>query len=135
MRFAPKKDLWLSALIWAAIILPLLFLILRGNPTIFAIIIFTLPAILLSWIWFGTYYEIQNDVIKYRFGPFTDEVFIDDIIRIHMQPKDSLNAGALSTDRITIIYNKSKMLTIAPLEKKKFIEELRKLNNNFEIVE
>jgi hypothetical protein len=135
MRFRAKKDIWLSIIIWAAIILPLLFLYLRGNPTILAILIFSLPSALLSWIWLGTYYEIADEVVKYRFGPFNGEVFIDDIGSVFLNPRESLNAGALSTDRITLVYDKTKMLTIAPENKKKFLEELLKVNNKIELIE
>lgn len=135
MKFEAKKDTWLSIVIWAAILLPIVLLIMRQNPPILGIVIFMLPSILLTWVWFGTGYEITDEVVKYRFGPFNGEIFIYDIKAVHLTPRESMNAGALSSDRISIIYDKSKTITIAPQEKKKFIEELKKINNNFEIIE
>lgn len=135
MKYEAKKDLWLSILIWAAIILPIFLLIIRGDVPVLGMIIFSLPSALLIWVWFGTGYEIDDDILKYSIGPFKGEIFIDDINRIVLKPRESYNAGGLSTDRMTIIHQKTKQVTIAPLNKMKLIEDLKKIKSSIEIVE
>lgn len=87
MYFVSKKDITYFFVIWGVIAISSLIVIL---PIIYATSIFHLLWLLLGlliiaffiWLWFGTGYKIENDIIKIEHGPIKDTVKIRDIKKI-----------------------------------------------------
>ena len=135
MTFQTKKDGWISILIWAAVILPILMLVMRGDAPWLSIIIFGGTTVVLLWVWFGTFYTLEDEVLKFRVGPIKGEVWIEGIDKIIKDSKESLNGGGLSFDRMSIIYDKSKQVTISPENKEELIKELLVKNPDIKVIE
>ena len=92
-------------------------------------LIFLFPFCLLIWIYFTTYYLIDNGKFRYRSGLINGEI---DIEKIHeIQPNTTLWYGmkpALAQNGIIIKFNKFDEIYISPEKNKDFIEELIKAN-------
>ncbi|MFD2201291.1 PH domain-containing protein [Shivajiella indica] len=88
-----------------------------------------IPISLMIWIYFNTYYVLQNNLLKYRSGFLNGEIDIAKINEIH--PDKTLWYGlkpALAQKGIIIKYHKFDEIYIAPENNEKFIEELLKIN-------
>ncbi|MFS0751660.1 PH domain-containing protein [Oceanobacillus sp. 1P07AA] len=57
--------------------------------------------VLLIWVWFSTGYQIANDIVKVKAGPFKKTINIQEINKIS-QRKSVCTAAALATDRLVI---------------------------------
>jgi len=139
MRFYSKKGPIVSIFIWA-FILGLLSIVIHdsfyaGDVNVvdfIVILIFLLVTAYFIWVWFQTYYEVQNDILKIVSGPRRKQIKIKEIISI----KRTLNpftGPALSMDRMSIKYGPYQSVLVSPKEKKAFIEELLKQNPNIQV--
>jgi hypothetical protein len=78
-----------------------------------------------GWIWFWTGYEISDDELKVRCGPFRQRIPLQEIKEIK-KTRSPLSAPACSLDRMEIIYAKSKRVMISPADKENFIKTIIK---------
>ena len=81
---------------------------------------------LVVWIWFGTYYTIDEDKLIVHCGPVkrTYDISKFEMLRDTHNP---LSAPALSLDRIEI-RGEGIYILISPANKKSFVDHLMRLN-------
>lgn len=136
MRFNSSKSLFIK------ILFPVVFLILAfafvnlfiqtdfsSVSDIFVFIIILITPILFAWMYFKTFYEIRNDLIYYRCGPFYGQLDIK-IIR-EIEVNKTMYVGfkpALDTNGLIVKYNKWEDIYFSPEKAEKFIAELIKIN-------
>lgn len=132
MKFEPKRDLWLSCLIWLSVIslvvvgiFPLLFEEVGLWEGVAVMVICLASAGLTAWFWTATYYILRKSELMIRLGPIKMTIPYADIIRI--TPTRSLLASmATSSRRLEIKYGKFKYVHISPLDQDKFLRELKR---------
>jgi hypothetical protein len=77
----------------------------------------------IGWIWYGTGYEILENELKIRCGPFRQKILIQEIREIK-RTRSPLSSPACSLDRMEIKYGKSKRVLISPSDKANFIRAI-----------
>lgn len=142
MKFASKKD-WLFNLIALSITVLLiasfvLGILIEEMPPekywIIALIIATIGII--SWIYFGTNYEITDDEFIYRSGPIRGRMKVSRITEI-VKGK-TLWVGfrpATARNGLIIKYDKYDELYISPINNEDFIKRIQQLNDQIIISE
>jgi hypothetical protein len=133
-RFYSKKDTWLAILIWLIILMPAGFALVP-DFSIIGVGILSLVSVLLLWIWYGTYYEFEGNMLKVVSGPIKQTVDLSKARKIIMKSTDLTSSGALSADRMKIFYKKYSALLISPENKKEFLAEVKKICPDIEVVE
>lgn len=80
------------------------------------------------WMWVATGYEVTDEQLSLRCGPFKKSISIKDINKI--RPTNNLLASfALSLDRLEITYGgKYAMVLVSPKDKEGFITALKSIN-------
>lgn len=132
MKFSPRRDLWLSIVIWSSIMVLLLCglspLFLEGAGIIGGTFVFLLccsTAGFLAWIWCATYYVLRERDLLIRSGPVTQSIPLEKITRV--KPLRSwLASTATSVRRIEIHYGTYDYVHISPLDEEAFLRELQK---------
>lgn len=126
MKFYSKHDIWLGLILY----LPSLFAIIemyRGEGfTGFTLLILGV-LILITWIWIGTYYVIEEGMLIVRCGPSLGRYPIAEMRKIKAS-KSWLSSPACSLDRILIVGDTFNLL-ISPKKKTEFIDALREENS------
>ncbi len=127
MRVNSKIDLWIAIILWGGI------LIMAGTVTSLhgqTIINYAigLPVIaLLLWIYFGTYYELRNEYLYCRCGPFSEKIPYPKIKSVKLS-RNMLSSMALSLDRIEVKqHGKGYVIGttfISPENREQFMNEL-----------
>lgn len=143
-RFAAKKD-WSFALFLIIVTLFILFIgcvmpvFTNDNYTVKDSIIpglIFIPVIgLFLWIWIGTYYLIDNEILILRSGPLVFKVPVRNITKIQL---NQLTVGGmwrltLSWRSIEVIYSKYDSVFITPERQEEFLTELLKINKEIKI--
>jgi len=121
MYFPSKRDVWLGLLIWGLVLLAAVPALLKPGKG--QLIIMGAVVLFIGWIWFGTGYEISDDELKIRCGPFRQRIPLQEIKEIK-KTRSPLSSPACSLDRMEIKYGKSKRLMISPADKEGFIKML-----------
>lgn len=130
MYFPSKKSILLGLIIWGANASLLWDVIIHPSITGYVVIITFIPFI--SFLWFKTGYEIIEQHLVIRSGPFKSTIPIADIKKL--TPSKTLLAGpALSLDRIEIAYGLYDIAIVSPKDKAGFAEALRRHNETIEI--
>jgi hypothetical protein len=139
MRFRSRRDIWVSLVIYgtvAILIIPL-FLLVNSGASVGVIImaIFCIAVVgLLLWIYYGTYYIIDNTHIKYFSGPIRGKIEIE---KIHTIIKDkNLYTGlrpATAMKGLVVKYGKYDEIYFSPDTNESFIEELRRRSPQIKI--
>ncbi len=124
-----KIDLWVGAILWGSVGIYLVVLFFIPSEELLVWVIFVLPVlILMLWILLSSFYELKEDHIYMRIGPFFSRVKYENIKSIELKT-NILSSMALSTKRIEIRqHNKSYIrgtTYIAPVNREDFIEEMR----------
>ena len=83
---------------------------------IIALIGFAIPL----WLLLATTYEIDDETLRVRSGPFRWLIPLDEIERVE-ETRSALSAPALSLDRIRIVYGSGKSIMVSPQNKEDFI--------------
>ena len=121
MYFPSKRDLWLGLLIWGLVLLVAVPALLKPGKC--QLIIMVAVILFVGWVWFGTGYEISDDELKIRCGPFRQRIPLQEIKEIK-KTRSPLSAPACSLDRMEIKYGKSKRVMISPADKENFINTI-----------
>jgi hypothetical protein len=130
LKFPSKKDWWIYPVFLGVIIAVFTPLVMdKDLSSIWTGIPITL---LLIWIWFTTYYVIQENSLIVR------SAFIHKIIPIHdiksiRKTFNPLSSPALSLNRLEIQYGTYNRVLISPENREQFLEELVKLNPSIRI--
>jgi hypothetical protein len=75
------------------------------------------------WILFGTWYQLEGQVLQVRSGPFRWYIRVLDIQKL--VPASSLRASpALSMDRLRIEYGSGRALLVSPVSRPDFVAAL-----------
>ncbi len=135
-RVKVKIDLWISLLLWGSCLffIGMGFTISKGEITIYFLSI--IPMILLIiWILLGSYYELGEDLLYMRIGPFFWKIKYENIKSLRLT-NNMLSSMALSIHRIEIIeHNKGFFrgtTMISPVNREEFLEELKRRCYNLE---
>ena len=134
MNFEPEKGAVSALVIFSTVsvllTVQLSSLIYEPRAGVLLPLILNLPIGFLLWLWFGTYYEVSDNKLTYKSGPFKGSIEVSSIREIRksggfwflgMKP-------ALSLNGIIICYNKHDEIFIAPDDKRRFIDELLRYN-------
>jgi hypothetical protein len=142
-RFYSKKDPWIRLLIFVVALLPFiitipLFYIPQSKPTPAPVIIglytITISASLLMLsFWFQTYYEIDDEYVYYRMGPFKGKIPIKSIRSVKKHAARSFYSPSLSYDLVLITYNVYDDISLSPQDQDGFVVALRIMNKNIVI--
>lgn len=132
MKFVPRRDLWLSIMVWLCIValalagLTPLFRAgagIVGGMAIF-LICYTVAAIL-AWLWIATYCELRSSDLLVRSGPIVQTVPYASITAV--KPIRSWVAStATSSRRVEIHYGRYEMVHVSPLDQERFLAELKR---------
>ncbi len=136
MRIKSAVDRWFAALIWAtAAVLVGSILAVPGDGRLLAALAIAPIIGFLAWVCFGTYYELRDDHLLCRSGPFRERIPYANIRSLRLT-QNLLSSMALSRQRIDIRqHGKGYILgttLISPEEREWFLEELRKRCPNLE---
>jgi len=83
-----------------------------------------LAAVIVCWIFLGTYYELLGEELVAHCGPFTWRIPLREISAI--RDSGSTRSGpALSLDRLEIVHGGGKRLIVSPADKAGFVAALR----------
>ncbi len=127
MRIKSKIDLWVSITIWSVLVIMVGTMIRLDDQTAISYSI-GLPVIaLLLWIYFGTYYELRDEYLYCRSGPFTEKIAYSKIKSLKLS-RNMLSSMALSGDRIEIKQHEKGYFLgttyISPEKREQFMSEL-----------
>ncbi len=128
LRFASKVDGWLLLVVLAAVAacaVAMLALATRGPAwTAVGWLVIALPGIVLPlWVLCDTRYELTDDALRVRSGPFRWRVGLRDV-RAVVPSRSLLSSPALSLDRLRIDHGRTASLLVSPKDRERFLEEL-----------
>jgi uncharacterized membrane protein YdbT with pleckstrin-like domain len=131
MKFPSKKDIWLEIIFWVSMIVSLAsacIAFITGKTSfgesIFLFIFTIVLPIILIWLWFTTYYVLDNKELVIRSGPYKKRISLEKIISVK-KTLNPLSSPALSLKRIEITYEKYGMALISPKDREQFIKMLK----------
>jgi Bacterial PH domain len=139
-RFLSTKNTFTIAILWGIVLFFIVMLVLnyeKGNFPIIPMIIISLVTGFVLWVLLDTRYVIKNNFLLYRSGPIRGRV---DITKIKSIKRFSgLNVPvmlkpALDTKGFIVTYNKFDDLFISPKMSDVFIEEIKKINPQIEVI-
>jgi hypothetical protein len=132
MYFPSKRDWWLGLLIWGLVLLGAVPALLKPGRGQFIIMVAVI--LFVGWIWFWTGYEISDDELKIRCGPFRQRIPLQEIKEIK-KTRSPFSAPACSLDRMEIKYGKSKRVMISPADKENFINTIVEKSPHIQLAE
>ena len=139
-RFLSTKNTFTIVILWSIVLFFIVMLVLnftKGNVPIVPIIIISLVTAFVLWVILDTRYVIKNNFLLYRSGPIRGRV---DITKIKSIKRFSgLNVPvmlkpALDTKGFIVTYNQYDDLFISPKMSDVFIEEIKKINPQIEVI-
>lgn len=119
-------------MIWGLVLLAAVPALLKPGKGQFIIMIAVI--LFVGWIWFGTGYEILDDELRIRCGPFRQRIPLQEIKEIK-KTRSPLSAPACSLDRMEIKYGKSKRVMISPADKENFINTIVEKSPHIQLAE
>lgn len=139
-RFLSSKNTFTIAILWVLVLFFIGILTVnlsQGNIPTIPIIVLSVVTGFILWVLLDTRYVIKNNFLLYRSGPIRGRV---DITKIKSLKRFSgLNVPvmlkpALDTKGFIVTYNQIDDLFISPKMGDVFIEEIRKINPQVEIL-
>lgn len=127
-RFKSKIDRWLAIVVAGSATLSAFaaaVLLGLGGPQYWwlAGVLLITGCGLPLWIQFGTWYQLEGQVLQVRSGPFRWYIHVLEIQKL--VPASSLRASpALSMDRLRIEYGSGRALLVSPVSKPDFVAAL-----------
>ena len=116
--------------------LPLLLNDTYSSKEFMLISLFVTPVLgLFLWCWFDTYYQIDNETLIAKCGPFIWRVSIRGItlIRLNQKTIGGTLKPTLSWNSIEIQYRKYRSIYINPDKQDDFLSKLKSINDKIEI--
>lgn len=139
-RFLSTKNTFTIVILWGIVLFFIVMLVLnftKGNVPVAPMIIISLVTAFVLWVLLDTRYVIKNNFLLYRSGPIRGRV---DITKIKSIKRFSgLNVPvmlkpALDTKGFIVTYNQFDDLFISPKMSDVFIEEIKKINPQIEVI-
>ena len=131
-NYRSKIDLLIAGPLLSILAVLLTWAIIAGMWFFFALAVLLLA--LAAYIYFRTHYLITDKILEIEGGFFFHkEIYIRSIKRIR-RTKNLHASPALSPDRLEIFYNRYESITISPENRKRFIDELIRLNPSIAIL-
>ncbi|MBH0155419.1 PH domain-containing protein [Fictibacillus sp. 5RED26] len=131
MKYPSKKDWWLGLILFGAIVYGAYistYALLSEKADLLGImitIIINLSLIsFISWLWFTTYYVLEEKELIIRCGPINKRIPYREISSAH-KTLNPISSPALSLKRINITYQFG-MALISPKNRDEFLQELSK---------
>lgn len=136
MRAKSKIDFWFRVLIWGTVLIILVsIMIVPQNGKTIGYTLGVPVICFMLWIYFGTYYEIRDDYLYCRSGPFVEKIVYDKIRTVKLS-QNMLSSMALSRKRIEIRQHGKGYITgttyISPVNREEFMMELISRCKNIE---
>lgn len=132
MKFLPRRDLWLSIIVWVcvgALVAASLAPVFADDFGVIGGIVFggimLLIAVILVFMWTNVYYILHDEHLFIRNGPFKIIVPYTSITRV-TPTRSVLASAATSTRRIEIMHGKYDLIHVSPLNEDEFLQELKK---------
>ena len=139
-RFLSTKNTFTILILWGIVLFFIVMLALnfeKGNFPVIPMIIISLVTGFVLWVLLDTRYVIKNNFLLYRSGPIRGRI---DITKIKSIKRFSgLNVPvmlkpALDTKGFIVTYNQFDDLFISPKMSDIFIEEIKKINPQIEVI-
>ena len=129
--FKSKVDGWLAAVAIGPglVVLPVIVLVLwrSGGLTFPTVVVLSLAALagvgLPIWVFRTTTYELTDDALVVRSGPFRQQVLLTDIESIRTT-RSPLSAPALSLDRLRLTFRGGRTVLVSPEDQRGFLAAL-----------
>ena len=124
MKFKSKKGIVHGLLYWGSVLITAGIAYYSG-----ALWVWIIPALLaffFGWIWFGTYYVLEDKELVVKYGPASERIPYHLITRV--APCHNMkSSAALSLDRLEVKHGGGLMPTsyISPKDQQKCVEELK----------
>ena len=136
MREKAKIDLWILVLLWSMNILFIALVFVMPKDELWIYVLFVFPVVIMMiWILIGSYYELREDHLYMKIGPFFGRIKYENIKSLALK-KTFLSSMSMSINRIEIKeHNKSYFrgtTYIGPQNREDFYEELKRLCRNLE---
>jgi hypothetical protein len=129
-KYMPKKDVGFGLLFLVAPLISWFLLLLITN--IFILLLSLIVTIFFLWVWFGTYYQLDDEYFMYQSGPLKKKIPINKIVKVNKNVRSFFGMRpALSFEYLQIKYNTYDEVFIAPKDEDKFITDL--INKNLKI--
>lgn len=132
MSYQSKKDWWLGALMLGATGMTTAAMLVQEGIG-FQSSLVLLITIFVYWIWFATYYTVENGTLITHSGPIKRKYEISKFETIR-STRNPLSAPALSLDRIEI-RGPGIFILVSPEDKEDFIDHLIEINGHIQYME
>ncbi len=133
---AKRKGL-INYLLIGALILPIIIFFSDKNTFAekpFILLPLLGPIALLLWIYFDTFYKIENEKLKYRSGFLRGEIKINEIREIIKEKTMWIGiTPALAKNGLIVKFNRNNEIYIAPENNNQLISDLLKINKSIEV--
>lgn len=128
MRIRSNVDWWIALLIWFAIAIMFFSMLAAKSNDRTLVYLISLPSLgFMLWIYFGTYYELRDEYLYCRSGPFVTHVLYTSVKTIKLS-RNPISSMALSTKRIEITYASKNffggLVYISPIDREGFMAQL-----------
>ncbi|MCA6079151.1 PH domain-containing protein [Fulvivirga sedimenti] len=141
-KFKSKQTFWVLLIYWFTIgvsIFAIVMVLLKGSEEniwikVFAIVMMSLSAGLIIWIWLGTRYVVREEKLYYYSGPVRGVIPINSIRKLEVGR--TLWVGvrpALATGGIIIYYGSSDLIYVSPDTNEKFIQCITAINHKIQV--
>lgn len=136
MKSKVKIDLWVSIVFWLCNAIFFVFAFVIPYSDIWIYFCFVFPIIIIIfWILIESYYELKDDLIYMKIGPFFGRIRYENIKSLSYKTS-LIGSMALSTQRIEIKeHNKNYFMGtthISPVNREEFFNELKGRCHNLE---
>lgn len=132
--YKAKKDKFIYGLLLFFIMLPISLFIFDSkafSEKPFMLIPLALPIVFQIWCMLQTSYWLKGDKLYYKSGPLSGSIDINKITKISNEKSTSaLTKPALAMGGLTIKYDRSKLIYIAPSDPQQVINDVLAINSN-----
>lgn len=128
-RFRSKIDRWVLFALIAAVIgvfgaMVAVAIHPEGPVSTTVVILICLASIaLMVWLFVGTHYTVNKDLLTIASGPLRRKVHLDQITSVEAT-RSALSSPALSLDRLRIRYGNNRHIMISPADKQGFLRAI-----------
>lgn len=133
MKFAPKRDRWMSAVMWTTTLLVAFVGVLpfldasKGIVGKSIVFVFCFGfALFCVWLWAGVSYSLNESELTVRVGPFAKSIPYGKITKVRPIRSVLSAPSATSVERLEIFFGRFDSIHVTPLDREAFLTELKK---------